>query len=805
MATLERLVVELATDASDYDKGLAQTSKKTSSWGGPWAGRAGTAAWGAAAAAGAAIVGVGVAGVKEFIGFQNSMNEVFTLLPGLSKEAMGDMSGDVKKFAKEFGVLPKDTVPALYQAISAGVPKENVFQFLETAQKAAKGGVTDLETAVDGISSVINAYGTETIGAAKASDMMFTAVKLGKTTYDELAKSLFNVVPTAAGLGVKFGDVTAALAAMTAKGTPTSVATTQLRQLLIELSKAGTKTSDAFQQLSGKDFQTFIADGGNLQGALQIISGGLTTTSSNADDVAKKMEKARKSIGRLSGRLEVAKLRQSEFNDKTKESVKLNAQMNIDKLTGQIADLEAEMAGATVTVTNTNTKMTDMMGSVEAGSAALQLTGDAAGVFASNLDAMGNSTGATEGAFDTMSTGLQTSIDKIKASWNVMLLDVGEKAAPAFEALTGVAETALPVIGQGFVWVAEKAAEGVQWIKDNWPQISETVMKVFIKVKGVIKKVLGPALEDAQGKFSWVTDWIDENLPLMRKTVETVLGAITKFWDTHGTKIKEIVGKFMGIVSGIFDTQIKNAFDIVKATMLLLTGDFEGAGETLKGIAVRTWETVLATFQKYIDLVKAVITGFDWKSLGLNIINGIWGGITGGQGGGDVGETVGNAVSDLWGGLFGSGDPEGSFEDTPQPEEGDFESTGRRRASPGKALKKEFAGAFDFVGPTMAPETALDFASSRSSGFDALGKNVFNSRDMIAGLRHAGAISVRIAETATAELAALRAEVAGQNNSSTSSNTSGQTNYFTFNITAGDEAEARTGVLNALRDAGVAF
>ena len=62
MATLERLVVELATDASDYDKGLAQTSKKTSSWGGKLTGIAGKAALGAAAS-----VGVGGAGVKEFV------------------------------------------------------------------------------------------------------------------------------------------------------------------------------------------------------------------------------------------------------------------------------------------------------------------------------------------------------------------------------------------------------------------------------------------------------------------------------------------------------------------------------------------------------------------------------------------------------------------------------------------------------------------------------------------------------------------------------------------------------------------
>lgn len=60
---------------------------------------------------------------------------------------------------------------------------------------AAVGGVTELETAVDGITSVVNAYGDDVLSAAEASDLMFTAVKLGKTDFTQLSASLFNVIP----------------------------------------------------------------------------------------------------------------------------------------------------------------------------------------------------------------------------------------------------------------------------------------------------------------------------------------------------------------------------------------------------------------------------------------------------------------------------------------------------------------------------------------------------------------------------------------------------------------------------------
>lgn len=205
------------------------------------------------------------------ISFESGMSEVFTMMPDISSDAMSKMKQDVKDFSKEMGTLTSETVPALYQALSAGVSQDTVFDFLETANKAAIGGITTLETAVDGLSSVVNAYGEETLSAQMASDLMFTTVRLGKTTFEELAGSLYNVVPTAVGAGVAFSDISAALAAMTAQGVPTSVATTQLRQAIVELSKAGTETDKTFREIAGKGFKDFISAGGNLQESFQLL------------------------------------------------------------------------------------------------------------------------------------------------------------------------------------------------------------------------------------------------------------------------------------------------------------------------------------------------------------------------------------------------------------------------------------------------------------------------------------------------------------------------------------------------------
>ena len=224
---------------------------------------------------GVALAGLGVASVKMALDFERSFAEVKTLLPQLSEQAFGKLQDDLLAFSKEMGIATDQTVPALYQAISAGVPPDNVMTFMETAAKASIGGVTDLEVAVDGITSVINSYGSEVIDAQQASDIMFTAVRLGKTTFDELSASLFNVLPTASSLGISFEEVSAAMAVMTAQGIPTSVATTKLRQAFVEASKGGTLLSDAIIDLTGKSFAQLISEGATASEIFNELRGSM--------------------------------------------------------------------------------------------------------------------------------------------------------------------------------------------------------------------------------------------------------------------------------------------------------------------------------------------------------------------------------------------------------------------------------------------------------------------------------------------------------------------------------------------------
>ena len=263
------ILAKLGLDSSTFASGLKKQDTAMSKFGAA----IGTAVKAGAVVAGAAFAAFTIKGIKDLVDFDTKMGEVFTLLPGITEESMGKMKDSVRSLATTMGVDLGDATAALYQAISAGVPEENVFDFMEIASKAAIGGVTSLETAVDGITTAMNTYGAANLSAQDASDAMFTAVKLGKTTFEELSDALFNVLPMAQQAGVSFDTISAALAVMTSKGTPTTVATTQLRAALTALIAPTAKTAKAFND--------YGLDVGNLKALLAGGDDGLVKAMQN--------------------------------------------------------------------------------------------------------------------------------------------------------------------------------------------------------------------------------------------------------------------------------------------------------------------------------------------------------------------------------------------------------------------------------------------------------------------------------------------------------------------------------------------
>ncbi len=225
---------------------------------------------------GALVALVGVLAVvnsaRLFIDVERRAAEVATLVGGMGRAEIDALSESIRDAAVDGGQAFRDEFRAAYDAVSSGVEARDLTEFLRTANRLAVGGVTDVGTAVDLLTSSLNAYNLDAAQAGDVSDIFFTAVKVGKTTVEELAQSLFQVAPAANASGVALDQVAAALATVTAAGTPTKVAATGLRAAIVELGREGTKAGDAFRDAAGVGFRQFLAEGGTLLGVLEILA-----------------------------------------------------------------------------------------------------------------------------------------------------------------------------------------------------------------------------------------------------------------------------------------------------------------------------------------------------------------------------------------------------------------------------------------------------------------------------------------------------------------------------------------------------
>jgi len=110
-------------------------------------------------------------------------------------------------------------------------------------------GVTDVFTAVDALTTVINAYGFAAEDATRISDIMFQTVKRGKLTFGELSSALGTVVPTAAQLGIRFEEIAAGMATLTRQGINVNTVTMQLRQVMMSVLKPTSEAKTLAKEL----------------------------------------------------------------------------------------------------------------------------------------------------------------------------------------------------------------------------------------------------------------------------------------------------------------------------------------------------------------------------------------------------------------------------------------------------------------------------------------------------------------------------------------------------------------------------
>jgi len=214
--------------------------------------------------------------------FNGKIAEIGTLFKGTS-EQVGAFRGDVLAYASDSTKGLDDITGALYTAVSAGIEWGNSIEFVSTAEKLAVAGQGDLTSATNVLAGSMNAYGASASEAAKYSDILMQTVLIGQTTLPELAQSLSQVTSTAAAAGISFGDVNAAIAALTASGVPTSQAMTAIQAAIANIIKP---SKDAQETAAGLGL-SFDANALATKGLDGVLKDVYKTTGGNVEVMAK--------------------------------------------------------------------------------------------------------------------------------------------------------------------------------------------------------------------------------------------------------------------------------------------------------------------------------------------------------------------------------------------------------------------------------------------------------------------------------------------------------------------------------------
>lgn len=206
----------------------------------------------------APIVATAAAAEHFAAGFETQMTRVQTLA-GASAAEVAAMKDRVLELGPATGIGPEALAKGLFVAESAMFHGTEAMKILTTSAHMSAIGMGEAEETTRALVGVMLSYQQQNLSAAEAGDIFVKTVQLGNMRIDELVPALARVNPLAAAMGLKFQDVTAAIASFTHIGASTEIAATGLRAILNNILNDSVKTERGFASLAKATGDTSIS------------------------------------------------------------------------------------------------------------------------------------------------------------------------------------------------------------------------------------------------------------------------------------------------------------------------------------------------------------------------------------------------------------------------------------------------------------------------------------------------------------------------------------------------------------------
>ena len=536
------------------------------------------------------------ASTKSASDFTDGMAKMSTLFD-TSKTSVQDLSKEFLELSNKTGISATELAEAGYQALSAGQSVDQVGKFVETAGNLAKAGFTTSSTAVDVLTTALNAYKGECGTAEEVANKLVRTQNLGKTTVDELASSMGKIIPTASGMNVDINNLTSGYVSLTKQGIATAEATTYMNSMLNELGDSGTDLGSIIFDLTGKSFQELMSEGYSVADVLKI-------TKDHADDVGiaynelwGSAEAGKAGMAILNGGVE-------EFND-TVETMKSDVDdvgdaldkldtpsKKIQKSLNRVKNSGIELG---TTILNSLTpaidkasgvieKATDWFNGLSEGTKQVIATVGGVIAVASPALMIGGKVISTVGKIIPVITKVKSSIGGLSAV-------IGALTSPV-----GIVVMAIGALIAVFVALYNHNEQFRNKVNLAWELIK-------IKIGSVIQAVQG---------------FVQAGITFIQGVIQTGVGIIQMIWNNFGSEIVSIISIAFDFVSEVVQTALDLIEGIINTVTAIIQGDWSGAWNIIKQTAQKVWNGIRNIVRIGINLIRSVIR------LGLNMIKSIW-------------------------------------------------------------------------------------------------------------------------------------------------------------------------------------
>lgn len=208
--------------------------------------------------AGAATTAMGVAGLKSFGKFQQSLNTAAVVAGGTSKDISG-LADVANKMGADLPISAQDASDAMVEMARNGASISSIKQQFPAIAQAATAAGADLQATAGVVQQAMNIWGSSLKSPKQAAEILVQTANMSNASIEDMQQAMATVSGTAKLAGMNMQDTTEAIGLLTNKGFSAAQASQDLNHAVLQMlapSKSAKETMDelgiSFTDAQGK-------------------------------------------------------------------------------------------------------------------------------------------------------------------------------------------------------------------------------------------------------------------------------------------------------------------------------------------------------------------------------------------------------------------------------------------------------------------------------------------------------------------------------------------------------------------------